>query len=148
MFHAVTSTDAQRAMLQAAAQGALSGSELNLFNDLMDDFRSRYGERSRLVHNLWGHSDDHPDKAIWCRAADAASMMADVAAAPRLDRLPVLGELSVKCMTYSVQDLIDVYQRLNDYTVRVGNFVVGLMLAHPALTEATNAPPNGEPVPQ
>jgi hypothetical protein len=108
MFHAVASTDAQRAMLLAAAERSLGSTELDMFKELMEDFRPRYGERSKLVHNIWGHSNDHPDKAVWCKASDAAYLMAQAAAITNPQQIGALDDLSTKCMTYSVQDLMDV----------------------------------------
>jgi hypothetical protein len=149
MFHAVVSTDAQKAMLLAAAEKALAGPELEAFKDLMDDFRPRYGERSKLVHNLWGHSNDHPDKALWCKTSDAASLIAKFAAASEpesLSRIAAAEQLCFKCMAYSVKDLEEVALRLNGYKRRVDEFINELMQGHPALVAATSAstdaPPN------
>ena len=98
MFHAIMSTDAQRSMLLAAAEKSLGTTELDAFNELMDDFRPRYGERSKLVHNLWGHSNSHPEKALWCKAADAASIMAELASLTAPDQLTAVSDLSTRCM--------------------------------------------------
>lgn len=149
MFHSVVSTDAQRAMLLAAAEQSLAGPELDAFKDLMDDFRPRYGERSKLVHNIWGHSNDHPDKALWCKTSDAASLIAKVAAASdheAVNRIVAAEQLCFKCMAYSVKDLEDVAGRLFGYAQRVDAFINELMQGHPALvaatTASTSAPPN------
>jgi len=56
MFNSVSSTEAQRAMLRAAAEHRLVGGDRDIFDDLMLDFRPRYKERNRVVHNVWGHS--------------------------------------------------------------------------------------------
>jgi len=85
MFNAVASTDAQRSMLLAAAHHALSDLELSAFRELMEDFRPRYGERNRLVHNLWGHSDAHPDKALLWRASDLGLVQASLVTATSLE---------------------------------------------------------------
>lgn len=150
MFHAVASTDAQRAMLMAAANHALQGQELAAFNDLMDDFRSRYGERSRLIHNIWGHSTDHPDKALWWRSADLGSSLARIAASADYNAMQQISfneDLSLKAMTYTVQDLQDAASRLDDYRGRVTNFVMDIWNNHPALAAqaiaSTSAPPAG-----
>lgn len=141
MFHAVTSTDAQRAMLEAAAERVLKGAELIGFNELMEDFRPRYRERSRLVHNIWGHSDAHPDAAIWCQASDAAAFMAQAASAKAWEELPdfSLTSLSLKCCTYSVKDMADIAGRLEEYRARTNNFLSDLMRNHPALVALANA---------
>lgn len=138
-------------MLLAAANEALAGPELGAFHELMEDFRPRYGERSRLVHNLWGHSNDHPDKALWWRAADYGMTSAKIAAAPSLTEITQVlynEDLSLKAMAYTVKDLQDVASRLNEYTNRVYVFITELWNAHPALisaaTAATNAPPIGD----
>lgn len=148
MFHAVVSTDAQRAMLLAAAEKALAGAELEEFRELMGDFRSRYKERSKLVHNLWGHSNDHPDKALWISSSDAGSNMADLAASTDFQAWLNGADLSTKCLTYTVQDLTDVAVRLDEYLRRVLAFLNGLIQNHPALVAATisstNTPPIGE----
>ena len=62
-----------------------------------------------------GHSDQHPDKAIWCKASDAASLMAQAASITSPQQIDALDDLSLKCMTYSVQDLQDVAMRLDEY---------------------------------
>jgi hypothetical protein len=143
MFHAVTSTDAQRAMLEAAAVKVLKGGELTEFSGLMEEFRPRYRERSRLIHNLWGHSNDYPDKAIWCPASEAASFMGSLAMARTLVELPELSgsALSLQCMTYTVKDLEDVATRLDGYTTQVGAFVADLMDNHPVLAQFASSQP-------
>lgn len=149
MFHSVVSTDGQKAMLMAAAKHALRGSELDAFNDLMDDFRPRYGERSRLVHNVWGHSNDHPDKALWWKSADLGSAMAKFAAAPTIEEISKTvqdEDLSLKAMAYSVQDLEQVAIRLNEYLNRVDAFVTELINAHPAIASAATSSTNAAPI--
>ena len=142
------STDAQKAMLIAAAEISLASTELEAFKELMEDFRSRYGERSKLVHNIWGHSDDHPDKALWCRASDAGSMMAQLASMTAPGQIDAVDDLSIKCMAYSVKDLDDVAARLSEYVNRVLQFTGQLIENHPGLAAAakasTSAPPIGE----
>ncbi|MBX3484804.1 hypothetical protein [Phenylobacterium sp.] len=139
MFDSVTSTDAQRAMLTAAAEQALAGAELLEFRDLMAEFRTRYGERSRLVHNVWGYSPQHPDKAIWCQSKDATSFSARfMAAAVGDDTLDLFvrdipNPIWRSCSTYTVKDLTDVYERLDQYADRIRAFIVKLQLEHPVL---------------
>ena len=148
MFHAVSSTDAQREMLIAAAEKSLVGPELDAFKELMEDFRPRYGERSKLVHNLWGVSNDHPDKALWCRSADAASVIAKLSAAKdgaAALQVTIDENLSLKCMIYTVKDLQDVAQRLGEYLDRVNAFATELMGNHPALVEAASAATSAQP---
>lgn len=151
MFHAVASTEAQRAMLLAAANKALAGAELEAFCDLMDDFRPRYGERSKLVHNLWGHSNDHPDKALWWKAADLGTFLAQVAAAKTKDEFDAVNaqsDISRKAMAYTVQDLENVAIRLDEYLRRLNVYISELWVAHrsEALETSTSsdAPPIGE----
>jgi hypothetical protein len=138
-------------MLLAAANYALAGQERDAFNELMEDFRARYGERSKLVHNLWGHSNDHPDKALWWRSADFGSSVAKLAAVATVEDLTQINaeeDMSLKAMLYSVKDLTDVAARLQEYTNRVQEFVLDLMNAHPviaaAASAATNTPPIGD----
>jgi hypothetical protein len=152
MFHAVVSTDAQRSMLLAAASSSLTGPELGAFQDLMEDFRPRYGERSRLVHNVWGHSNDHPDKALWWRSSDLGSVMANLSAAPTVEEVQrVAGEdVSLKAMLYTTDDVRGCRVRLGEYNERVRAFFLDLWNSHPtvaaATTASTNAPPiGGEP---
>ncbi len=138
MFHSVTSTDAQRAMLTAAAEQRLMGAELEEFRDLMAEFRTRYGERSRLVHNVWGDSPAHPDKAIWCAAKDTTIYSANLAAVRDTQELDLLqvsptGELWRKCSTYTLRDLQDVFVRLQTYTFRVQAFVMKMHWEHPVI---------------
>lgn len=138
MFHAVTSTDAQRAMLVAAAEQMLAGAELEEFRDIMSEFRTRYGERSRLVHNLWGTSPDHPDKAIWCESKDATRFSMYLASARDTEELDLFvtgpdNQLWRKCSTYTAKDLEDVHERLQIYAERVRQFVLKLQAQHPVI---------------
>jgi hypothetical protein len=148
MFHSVVSTDAQKAMLLAAAEQALAKSELDAFKELLEDFRPRYGERSKLVHNLWGHSDDHPDKALWCRSSDAAFAVAKFAAANdqvAFNNAVASDDLALQCMAYTVKDLENVAARLQEYTDRVTAFWFDLMNNHPALVAATTSATSAKP---
>lgn len=149
MFNAVASTDAQRAMLLAAAKHALAGPELEAFNEVMEDFRPRYSERSKLVHNVWGHSDAHPDKALLWKSADLGLITAQLAAALTPEAMGAFasttGDLSLKAMGYTLKDLQDVAARLGEYTVRVEAFIGNLIQAHPVLSAATNAATNAPP---
>ncbi len=148
MFNAVSSTDAQRSMLLVAAERALAPNEYDAFSDLMEDFRPRYKERNKLVHNLWGHSDDHPEMAVWCKASEAAAIMAQAATFTDPSQLRDIPDFSTKCMLYSLLDLNDVCVRLGEYTLRVTNFLQQLAESHPALASeasaSTDAPPIGE----
>ena len=152
MFHSVTSTDAQRAMLAAAAEQALAGAQLEEFRDLMGEFRTRYGERSRLVHNVWGESPQHPDKAIWCPAKDATKIMANLAATTAPEQIDLLanseaGSLWIYCSTYTAKEINDVFDRLAVYANRVGSFLVTLQADHPVIGPVMRqgAQPNVDP---
>ncbi len=125
-------------MLLAAAERSLGSTELDMFKELMEDFRPRYGERSKLVHNIWGHSNDHPDKAVWCKASDAAYLMAQAAAITNPQQIGALDDL--------VQDLMDVAARLDEYKRRVGALLQQLVENHPALAVAANASTNAPPI--
>jgi len=147
IFHSVISADAQRAMLQAAAEQSLSSVELEAFNVLMEDFRPRYGERNRLVHNLWGHSDAHPDKAIWCKSSDWAKHWAGINTAIHTQTAYTFGDISLKCVTYTVKDIDDVAKRLSSYFDRVGEFMRDLMESRgptPIASAAQGAAPDSE----
>lgn len=138
MFHSVTSTDAQRAMLVAAAEQIFAGAELDEFRDMMDEFRTRYRERSRLIHNVWGTSPQHTNKAIWCASKDATALTMKMAAAQDTDELDMFVQSSdsalwKKCSTYTVQEMEDVYNRLLAYTERVRLFVLKLQAQHPVI---------------
>lgn len=149
MFHAVSSTDAQKAMLSAAARHTLAGTELDAFNELMEDFRPRYGERSKLIHNLWGHSNDHPDKALWWKSADVGIVIAKIAAAPSVEAMNDFiskEDLSLKAMAYTVKDLTEVATRLDEYTIRVFAFLTEVWASHPLLVAATTASTNAPPI--
>jgi hypothetical protein len=145
MFHAVVSTDAQRAMLLAAAEKSLGATELDAFKELMEDFRPRYGERSKLVHNIWAHSNDHPDKAIWVRSSDVAFSWAQIAASTNVLQIAEAEDLSLKCMAYTVQDLTDVAARLDEYLRRVNAFLYELMKIHPLIVAVTKAATSAPP---
>lgn len=148
MFHCVHSTDAQKAMLLAAAKHKLRGAELDAFNDLMEDFRPRYTERNKLVHNLWGHSNDHPDKALWWRSTDWAGAVARMADAKDIEALgkAYTEDISLTAMAYTVKDLEEVGARLAEYSARVSMFVNQMLEAHPALVAAANAATNAPPI--
>lgn len=138
MFHSVSSTDAQRAMLNAAAELILSGAELEEFRDLMQEFRTRYGERSRLVHNVWGWSPDMPDKALWCKSQDATKFSSRLASLTAQEEFDLFVqddtmELWRMCSTYTVKEIQDVRDRLGAYTERVRQFVLKLQNQHPVI---------------
>ena len=106
----------------------------------MRDFRTRYSERSRLVHNVWGTSPDHPDKAIWCAAKDATShsvKLASIKDDAELDMFLDQGNVEIwsHCSTYTVKDRQDVYDRLVHYTEQVRSFTVELQLQNPVIAE-------------
>lgn len=161
MFHAVTSTDAQRAMLTAAAEEILCGAELEEFRELMSEFKTRYSERSRLVHNVWGESAQLPNKAIWIAAKDATRLTAAMASTTDSDQLNLLmnhesGQIWKKCSTYTAKEMQDAHDRLSAYTDRVRLVVLKLHQDHPvlgaALRQAEQAsdpraisPPEGTP---
>ena len=138
MFHAVSSTDAQRAMLTAAAEQMLQGAELDEFRDLISEFRTRYGERSRLVHNLWGVSPQHPNKAVWCPAKDATRISSKIAGMHDPEQLNIMFQTDESaalwrcCSLYTVDDINAVWRRLALYTDEVPNFILKLQAQHPA----------------
>lgn len=156
MFHAVTSTDGQRAMLMAAAEHKLAGAELEEFRDLMDEFRTRYGERSRIIHNLWGSSPQHPGKAIWCHSKDSSKISSVLASAETEEQYDLLAPESITlwrvCSIYTVKDLEDVWDRLKVYAMRVREFVIKLQNEHPVIAarraraQAAQAAETEEPI--
>jgi hypothetical protein len=148
MFNAVSSTEAQRAMLAAAAEHRLRGAERDAFDDLMEDFRPRYRERNRIIHNVWGHSDAHPDKALWWKSSDLSTSAAALAASATVEDVHKTeqDDLSLKAMAYTVKDLQDIAARLAEFTGRVQNFVYLLSMAHPAIAAVTNAATNAPPI--
>lgn len=158
MFESVTSTDAQRSMLMAAAGEVLRGAELDEFRDLMTDFRTRYGERSRLVHNVWGYSPQHLDKAIWCQSKDATGFTARLTSIADSEALDLFVQAETNnlwrvCSTYTVKDLHDVCGRLDHYAERVRGFIMKLQLQHPVIgarlaAEIANAQQASEPPPE
>jgi hypothetical protein len=139
MFHSITSTDAQRAMLIAAAEQILQGAELEEFRDLMNEFRIRYSERSRLVHNLWGTSPQHADKAVWCASKDVTRNSAMIAAVTAEEQLDVFlnnedAAIWRRCSTYTVKEIEDVHERLVQYTERVRLFAIRLREQNPIVS--------------
>lgn len=126
MFLAVRSTDAQRAMLSAAAEQVLQADSLQRFTELMAEWKQRYGERNKLVHNIWGHSDDHPDLAIRIASEDfsevwkATSAGGDILALQQ--NIGIINELWRSCEGWRVKDLESVEKRLDDYEVRIAKF--------------------------
>jgi len=147
MFNSVTSTEAQRGMLRAAAEHRLVGAERDLFDELMEDFRPRYRERNNLVHNVWGHSNDHLDKALLWKSGDLSTSAAVLAASATVEDVQKSGiDLSIKAMGYTVQDLQQVAMRLEEFTQRVQRFIGDLAAIHPAIVAATNAATNAPPL--
>lgn len=148
MFNSVSSTEAQRAMLRAAAEHRLVGAERDIFDDLMRDFRPRYKERNRVVHDVWGHSDDHPDKALLWKSGDLSVSAAALASSVTIEEIRKSDDISLKALAYTVQDLKQIAVRLNEFTMRVQAFIWDLASTHPAIvaatTAATNAPPLGD----
>lgn len=144
MFHAVISAEGQKAMLNAAAEHKLVGAELAEFRDLMDEFKTRYGERNRLIHNQWGTSPQHPDKAVWMHSKDSARVSGALASAASQEQLdlyiPEARALWQKCSLYTKKDLQNVFDRLSAYTNRVREFVLKLQNEHPVLGHRPGQP--------
>jgi len=142
MFQAVNSTDAQRAMVKAAAEVALSGHELEALLELMDEYRNRARERNKIVHGIWATADEFPDALLLGRAADLAAM------AKRITQLN--GEWSSatedlteviwrNCMVYEAKDFDDVISRLKGFDNQLANFWMSL-IAGKATPSATPKP--------
>ena len=64
MFHALRSTDARRQVLQAAADEALTGDDLLIFNAVRKCTNASQGRRNEFAHRLWGTSDSIPDALL------------------------------------------------------------------------------------
>src|SRR5262249_13091374 len=149
MFNSVSSTEAQRSMLRAAAEHRLAGGDRDIFDELMLDFRPRYKERNNIVHNVWGHSNDHPDKALLWKSGDLSTSAAVLASSQTAEDVQKSAiDLSLKAMSYTVQDLTQIVLRLHEFTGRVQRFAGDLAATHPAIVAITNAattaPPLGE----
>ena len=149
MFSAVTSTDAQRAMLQVAGERALKDDPEALahFNDLMNEWKPRYAERSKLVHNMWGWSKDHPDKALWCHASQGNVLWIAVAdidsAEAALQVARVAGGIWQYTFTYTVKDIQDVTARLDEYANRVLKFLHEMLTKRLRTIAQANGLPDG-----
>lgn len=163
MFHAAKSTDVQRDMLIAAAKHRLGGRLLDEFLALMDDWRPLCGEHHKLVHNVWGVSPQHPNKAVWCDATDVAGLhavlgrildnFADIgsltpeAALVARHTYETVSDLSTRCLAYSVKDLEDARDRLREYAKRVQRFSEGLIdelgVTRAASAVRSASPPSG-----
>jgi hypothetical protein len=137
LFQSVSSTSAKRAMLTAAAKEKLRDADHDEFKALMSEFSTRYGERSHLVHSLWGTIDDHPDLAVLCPAPAVATYQAATMGSYEPDdglkMLTAVLSLPRQCRTYTVKDLQDVIDRLSEYIGRVGTFNMKLASRHPVL---------------
>ncbi len=89
----------------------------------MAEWKNRYGERNNVVHNIWGHSDDHPDLAIRIAAKDFAEVWKATSAAGDVlalhKSMDVVAELWRVCEAWRIEDLEDVEARLDSYEVRI-----------------------------
>ncbi len=143
LFQSVSSTSARRAMLTAAAKEKLKEPDDDEFKALMSEFSARYGERSSLVHSLWGTIDDHPELAVLCPAQAVATYQAATMGSYEpedgLKMLTAALSLPRQCRTYTVKDLQDVVNRLAKYIGRVGAFNMKLASRHPVLGAAGRA---------
>lgn len=141
MFLAVNSADAQRAMLKAAAEQVLNADDLPYFTGMMDRFRVRYGERNKLVHNVWGTSSDHPGMAIWCPASSmvgAFRALADSNLPGGQERaFEVVHSVWRDCYTYTVKDLRDVAERLTAFSEELSEFSHRLTANHQGINALT-----------
>lgn len=148
MFHAVTSADAQRAMLVAAAEQTLSGNLLEEFRAIMLEVRTRYGERNRVVHNIWGTSAEHPGKAVWCHTQDTSGISRIAATMTHVSQIGDLIDEARNMWKYSVlytvKDLEDIYSRLYAYSETVKFFIFKLQRSHPVLGDLSIAPPDSQ----
>jgi hypothetical protein len=64
MYLSLTSGAARRSALRAAAQTALTGVDLHLFEEITKASRATQKERNDFAHGLWGYSDDLPDSLL------------------------------------------------------------------------------------
>jgi hypothetical protein len=147
MYEAVISVPTRKQMLLAAAKNSLSTAEYRKLEDVLKDFKPRYEERNDVVHNIWGHSDAHPDKAIWCPANAVRDFMVRVAIAGEKAALPEMLDISLQCLTYTVTDLEQIRGRLSAYAEKLGEYWMTLVRAHPAVAAASlpqeSQPKNG-----
>lgn len=130
MFLAVNSADAQRSMLKAAATSVLKGQELETFNDLMDEFRTRYRERNKIVHGIWVVSNDYPDALLLAHSSDMAAMwkrlaIRAVAAIQPDDHL--FDGLWQNLMIYKANDFTQIAQRLAAFDGQIMSFWTSIL---------------------
>lgn len=65
MFHALSSTNAQTAALEAAAEAALPGHELSLFRIIMGMVKRAAKRRNMIAHWNWAYSPELPDALLF-----------------------------------------------------------------------------------
>jgi len=64
MFHALSSSEARRDALFAAAQKALSREDFNLIRATMRAAKPTRDQRNCFVHHIWGYSPEIPDAMV------------------------------------------------------------------------------------
>jgi len=91
--------------------------------------------------------NDHPDKALLWKSGDLSVSAAALAASATLEEFQKSGgDLSLKAMAFTVQDLQQIAARFEEFTQRVQRFVFDLASVHPAIVAATNAATNAPPL--
>jgi hypothetical protein len=115
MFQALSGTAAQHNVLKAVADIALDDVGRAKFQALLIDYKGRAKERAKVIHAVWGVSDDYPDALIRMDDAEPVRQMAVWKEAFEKGRRLEKGEYSPvagKHMLYTERDFLDIEARI------------------------------------
>jgi hypothetical protein len=155
MYLALTGSQAQIHAFNGAAEARLPTSLQPELDTILQEMRNRGAERNRVVHALWGVSDDHPDALIRCPPESivrdlATSYQLYLVTGKKVEEPPqtFIDELTV----YKANDFRDIVQRIDgfsrqiiDFSHRVGAAHVERHLLASALMRSPPADEGGPP---
>lgn len=128
IYSSLTSTAAQREILEHAAEVALASDEdLPLFLAMLDALKSVIKQRNPLAHDMWGSSTDVPG-ALLCLQAKAQLERRGAAVrqwliSNTLTVPPKLPKLDYsKVMVYREQDFKNIFQAMHDLIQHFSDF--------------------------
>jgi len=126
MYLSLSGSASQEAVLTAAFGNFLPDSTQKMFESLMRDIKARARERNRIVHGIWGVSDDYPEALINCQLNDMATN--SVTRYRIISHVSTLGlkpidfekhqqaEFIKACRVYRANDFKDVFRRIANTT--------------------------------
>jgi hypothetical protein len=126
IFLALTGSAAQEAALSAAAEARLPTELSSEFASLRSEYRTRAGERNRVVHGFWGVSPKFPDALIYCPPEHFVRDIAHAYSVVQATGIQESGpsrEFYSKLRIYKSKDFADILNRIHATREAVEKFL-------------------------